>query len=100
MSPIVPPSTHFCKNTDTQSKDPRNCPTVFFQDCEHWVLVSLLLREPIVAMPIVVKHKNFAALKIEYGDITTNEYHITFHKVVRELIFKMVEKVKKRVQKL
>ena len=96
-SPHLYKSTHF-PNADGKSKkhskDPRNCPIVLFFDSTHFVLISFLLRDPIMVLPISNSQRSIDDLSKMLGVTkNTNAIHKTFRRVVHDYIFKIVNVV-------
>ena len=91
-SPSIHLSGHFNRNDKGQkhSKDPQNCPFIFFYDTTHFLLVSFFLCEPIM----VIEIRDDQLSKIEFnklfGQPLSNEYHLTFCTFVHNFILKMV----------
>ena len=78
----------------SESKDPRN----YFQCLSSMMvnilfLVSFLLREPILFMPINHKEKSLKFIKDEFGKVKSDDNHHTFHLLIEMFINKMMKKV-------
>ena len=96
-SPHLYKSPHF-PNADGKSKkhskDPRNCPIVLFFDSTNFVLISFLLRDPIMVLPISNSQRSIDDLSKMLGVTKkTNAIHRTFRRVVHDYIFKIVNVV-------
>ena len=99
-SPHLFKSTHYANkdNKSTKhSKDPRNCPVVLYFDSSHFMLISFLLREPIMVMPISNTQRSIYDLSRMLGvDKKVNDIYRSFRRVVHDYIFKMVTIIKKK----
>ena len=69
LTPRLYTSTHF-PNRDNKSskhsKDPRNCPIILFFDSTHFVLISFLLRDPVVVMPVSYNYMSIDNLGVAF----------------------------------
>ena len=93
-SPHLYKSPHFPNidgKSSKHSKDPRNCPVVLFFDSTHFVLISFLLRDPIMVMPVSNNQRSIEDLSQMLGvKKKSNDIYLTFRRVVHDYIFKIV----------
>ena len=104
-NPIHTPKTCFTSSV-TLSKDPRNCPTVFFHNSQYFDLVSLLGREPTVVMPIMQYNIGIGEAILLYGNdevtedektqkrVTRNQFNTSLRCIIEVLMNNMMKKVK------
>ena len=84
--PLLVAKTKFTSSL-TISKDPQMCPTVFFHDTEYFNMVSLLMREPMCVMPIVVNETSLRDIVEGYNPETkSTDVHVTFRYLVCRLL--------------
>ena len=86
----IPPKFLSCL---TKSKDPRNCPVLFFHNGEHFILVLFLLREPILVMPINFNEYSFQFMKHKFGGFISRVNHHTFCLLQKLFIKKIMKEV-------
>ena len=99
-SPHLYKSPHFPNmdgKSSKHSKDPRNCPVVLFFDSTHFVLISFLLRDPIMVVLVSNSQRSIENLSAMLGvNKKSNDIHMTFRRVVHDYVFKIVNIVQNK----
>ena len=92
----------------TLSKDPRNCPTLFFHNGQYFDLVSLLGQEPTVVMLILQYKITLGEAIALYGNdevtengktrkrVTRNQFNTSLRCIIEVLMNNMMQKVKRK----
>ena len=106
-NPLRAPKTCFTSSV-TLSKDPHNCPTLFFPNRQYFDLVSLLGREPMVVMLILQYKITLGEAIALYGNdevtedgkthkrVTRNQFNTSLHCIIEVLMNNMMQKVKRK----
>ena len=100
--PLLPPEAS-AASSRTISKDPRNCPMIFFHSGRYFDLVCLLGQQPTVVMPIMHNYMTLESAIGQFGNtevpnaegktVTRNNFGVTFLCVVECLIDAVMEAV-------
>ena len=103
IDPLLPPEAS-AASSRTISKDPRNCPTIFFHSGRYFDLVCLIARQPTVVMPIMHNYMTLESAIGQFGDtevpnaegktVSRNNFGVTFLCVVECLIDAVMESVR------
>ena len=99
QTPHLIPSDHFPNYRDkgsAHSRDPRNCPVVLFFDGGHYTMISFLLRDPVIVMPIF----NFPSSKGEIEQCfgctkKKNLTYTTYRTIVHNFVYRMMINIEK-----
>ena len=99
LIPQLHDSSHFPhhdKHSYKHSKDPRNCPVVLFFDSTHFVLISFLLGDPVIVMPVSYNYMSLDDLsKMFKVEKKINKIYRTFCTVVHNFLYNMIFNITK-----
>ena len=99
LTPRLHDSTHFPhreKHSYKHSKDPRNCPVILFFDSSHFVLISFLLHDPVIVMPVSYNYMSLNDLsKMFKVEKKINKIYTTFRTVVHKFLYNMIFNITK-----
>ena len=99
LTPRLYTLTHF-PNRDNKSfkhsKDPRNCPIILFFNSTHFVLISFILRDPVIVMPVSYNYMSIDNLgRIFKVQKNINKIYRTYHIVIHHFIYNLICNIKK-----